>query len=266
MIYGSLFAVDKDLYFGEQLRLTIRWNNAAKWGWERTEAADNKFYADDTTASTDLTTAPAITNAHLRVAVETNDAIASALVNRVAGNEGLSINIPFVYSYRAAAPAGTGSTNAVIRKLNRGHGSKCLRTYASLFSAFNAGTAYANNNNSSGIKLTAYRNYLDSKPLSDSQMLVSDHTAYMDHMDKLKGSVIKSELDYLQNMVVIEDFSGVSKTKDYVQNYTHSSGLDLATERELSFEYVNALASSPIFVFAVCQKQLSITKMSISAM
>lgn len=265
MIYGSLLAVDKDLYFGEQLRLTIRWNQANKFAWQRSDTG-HRFYFDADVASIDCALVPTMSSLHMRVAVETNDAIASALVNRVHSGDGINLNIPFTYSYRATAPPETGSTNAVIRKLNRGHGSKCLRVIAGVFGMYNQGTGYVNNNNAAGIKLTAYRNYLDSKPLSDSQLRVNDHTAYAEVADKLKGSVIKSETDYLQNCVVIEDFSGVPRTKDYVANDTHSSGLDLSTEREFMFEYVNALASAPIYLFAVCQKQLHITKSGISCM
>lgn len=265
MIYGSLMALDKDLYFNEQLRLTVRWNQATNWGFTST-AEETKFAG---IAALDVP--PAISNVRLRVAVETNDAISNALVQRVAG-EGIQLKMPFTYAYRAQSSANANDTNSVIRKLNRGHGERCLRIYSGIFVPNQATWGFTQNSN---VGATAdapclwsqWRPYLDSKPLTDNALLVTDKTAYQFQQQLMKGSVFKGEHEWMTAPVLCYDFSGVPLSKDFPASDSMASGLDLSVEREFMFEWVNVqAAATPLYMFAICQKTLVINPQGIQVL
>jgi hypothetical protein len=259
MIYGSLLAMDKDLYFNEQLRLTIRWNQGSKFGY--LSAASARSIG---AASVDLTETPVISNVRLRCAVETNEAISNALVARVLDGEGININMPFTYAYRSTSSSNVLDTNAVIRKLNRGHGSKCLRVFAGLFFPTQTGARYCTAYNVGGTVWSQWRPYVDSKPLTDNALLDADFSAYMYQAEMLKGSVIKGVKDFNEAPPLIVDFTGIPHSKDFPKNDDKVAGLDLTVEREFSMEYVNVPANVVAHLFAVCQKTLSINKQGIS--
>lgn len=264
MLYGSLFAMNKDLFFNEQLRLTIRWNQGAKFGASFDDQGAANFAT--ATASTDLLDAPTVSSVLLRLAVETSEPIISSIKQRVMLGEGLNLNMPFTYAYKFVSSAQANDSNTVIRKLNRGHGSKLLRVFAGIYSAANIGTRYCNLYNVAAQKWSNYRCFIDSKPIQDEVLAVTDYTAWQYHANKLRGSVVKSVKDWNQNPVIIEDFSGVALSKDYPLNDHMSSGLDLVNEREFALQYTNVIASLPCYIFCVCLKQLSITNQGISVM
>lgn len=257
MIYGSLLAVDKDLYFGEQLRLTVRWNQGAKWGYLSATSARSVA-----AASVDLTEVPTLTNVALRVAVEVNDAVAQGLKSKVM-SEGISLNIPFTYVYKGVSSATASDTTTLIRKINRGHGAKLLRVLAGIYANAQTGARYCNVYNLASSKWVSYRTMLDSKPIQDDTLNMSDMSAYQYHNDKLKGSCIKDFRDWAQCPTIIEDFSGVARSRDYPENDAANSGLDLSTEREFAFQFTNGAAIAAalnVYLFIVCQKKLSINK------
>lgn len=255
MIYGSLLAVDKDMYFNEQLRLTIRWNQAAKWGY--LSAISPQSVAG---ASVDLTEIPTISTVQLKVAVETNDAVAQGLISKVM-SEGVKLNIPFVAMQKFVGSGANGQTDTVIRKFNRGNGAKLLRVLCGIFSNVQTGARYCNNYNYGSTKWSSYKTFLDSRPIQDDTLAMADMSAYQYHAEKLKGSVIKDFKDWAQCPTIIEDFSGVPRSCNYPENDHANSGLDLSTEREFAFQYTNASANAfNVYLFAVCQKHLEISR------
>ena len=264
LIYGSLFAVDKDLYFGQQLRLTVRWNQGSKFG-ARLGANANLATAAPL-ASADLNEAPSVTNVALRIAVETNEAVAAGIRTRVM-TQGININVPFTHSWKAVSSGVAGSSDTVIRKFNRNHGAKLLRVICAIFGTKNTGKDYCSAYNVTSTKWSGYRTFLDSKPIPDDTLLMNDFSAYQYVAEKLKGSVLKDFKDWAAVPALIEDFSGVPHTKDYVKSDTMNSGLDLSTEREFALQFTNVPATvQPVFIWAVCQKQLTITAQGTSLM
>ena len=286
MIYGSLLELDKDLYLGEQVRLTIRWNLGSKIGY----AVPGASYVAATTAATglcppvlattDATVLPTISNVQLRIAVETNDAIASAIKQKVMADSGIQIRIPYTYVFKGVTSGVANDTVTIIRKLNRGHGAKLVRVVAGVFAAAhsaNSGGSYCNTYNyalgAAGVapifpKWQSYRTFIDSKPLTDDILTLSDYFAYEYNKEKFRGSCIRSLRDFLQNPAIIEDFSGVPYAKDWPETDDIASGLDLSTEREFALQVTAGSSATiqPIYVFAITQKGLSITREGISLM
>lgn len=257
MIYGSLLAVDKDLYFGEQIRLTIRWNQWAKTAWN----SPTTTY-DVAGASTDIGAAPALTGVQLQIAMETNDAIVQNLIQKIESGSGIQINVPYTYVHKAVGANSANSNATIIRKVNRGMGSKLLRVLVGVYSdsANQIGFRYCNNYNYGSTKWSGYRTYLDSIPIQDNNLLMSDFSVWQYHSDKLKGSVCKDFRDWAQCPTIIQDFSGVPRTCDYPETDHVVAGLDLAREREFALQLYNVAANLTVLFFFVCQKQLSISK------
>lgn len=290
MIYGSLLALDKDLYFGEQLRLTIRFNAGRKFGYTSVapaaEAGGAGFGGDNTViansagagnvsiASVDLTVVPVLSNVQLRVALETNEAVKMMVTQTVQNGSGFKLNFPYLHSWKANTVAAAQNTNNFSRKLNRNHGAKCLRMIAGVFNAANTGARYCHAYNGTcanagQTKWESYRTYLDSIPRTPDLLRCDNFNAYQYIEDKLKGSVIKDIKEWMAVPAIIEDFSGVSYTKDFVKSDHMNSGLDLSTEREFSLDVTTAAGNAtamPVVMFAVCQKTLTITNQGISVM
>lgn len=276
MFYGTLLALDKDLYFGEQLRLTIRWNLGKKMGWTITNGTApygaQAAAADNATAADDFVSAPTISGLNLRVAVENNDAVAQTIKSRVAG-EGITINMPYVYNWKGST-SGSG-TDSFIRKLNRSHGIRLLRMISGVFGAVQTGPLYTNMQNFTwsqpgppayGNKWSSYRDFIDSRPLCDDLLTVSDQLAYLHSMEKLKGSLIKGVRDWMCFPVLISDFSGVQKAIDYPKTDSAASGLDLSQEREYMLQINTTVAGQFCYLFAVTLKQLHISSAGVAVM
>lgn len=264
LLYGSLLAVDRDLYFGEQLRLTIRWNQGAKFGYLSATSAQSVA-----AASVDLTEAPTISSVVLKVAVETNDAVAQGLMSKVNGESGVNLNIPFTHVFKYTGSATASDTSTAIRKLNRGHGAKLLRVLCGIYSYAQTGARYCSTYNYGSTKWTNYRTMLDSKPIQDDNLAMSDMSAFQYQAEKLKGSVIKDSKDWAQCPTIIEDFSGIRSSKDYPDNDHVNSGLDLSSEREFALQFTNGATIANalnVYIFAVCQKHLNISKSGIQLM
>lgn len=262
LLYGTIFAQNKDLYFkGEQLRLTVRWNLGIKWAFSGAAALG--------VAGIDNAIAPTISNVVLRLAVEKNEPLVNSLIQQVNSAEGINIRIPFTYSYKSTGSAGASVQNNVIRRLNRGHGSKLKRIFSGLGMATQTGNRYCCFNNHTTLLWDSYRTYLDSRPLQDDVLTNSDYMAFRYHKNKLVGSVLKGGDEWMQVPVLIEDFSGVPHTKDYVKTDNMSAGLDLSVEREFVLQYTNNTVDPGalnVWMFAVCEKQLTINSAGIQVM
>ncbi len=276
MIYGSLLAVDKDLYFGEQLRLTIRWNAGRKFGYTSLAAAaqagTSPAAGNVSIASLDLAVVPVLNSVQLKVAVEVNEAVAMMVKQTVLADKGFTISTPFTYAWKALTAAAAASTNTFIRKLNRNNGAKCLRIMAGVFNAAGTGARYCNVYNGTcalagQTKWQSYRSYLDSKPITNDLLRCDNFSAYQYVEDKLKGSVIKDIKEWMAVPAIIEDFSGVALTKDFPKSDHMNSGLDLTVEREFSLDVTTAAGNAtamPVMLFAVCQKTVTINNQGIS--
>ncbi|MGV8131484.1 MAG: hypothetical protein ACP5N7_05295 [Candidatus Pacearchaeota archaeon] len=250
MIYGTLLAVDRDLYYGQQVRLTIKFNAGKYLGFNTATSVQSVG-----ATPTELTVCPLISNVVLKLAVETNQAIADDLRNKIMSS-GVTFDIPFTHSWRTVSSS--ASSDSITRRLNSSHGKKCMRIITGVFNNLDAHAMYSHIYNADGAKWTAFRSYLDSKPIQDDLLSISDSSAYMYNYEKFYGSCIKSAIDWQHNAVIIDDFSGVRYTKDYVSSDHAISGIDLNRDREYTIQINSVRAAQPIYTFAQCLKTLSI--------
>jgi hypothetical protein len=165
-VKDTLLEVNKSLYFGDNLILSLSFNPASKFCFKTTRLIDNSAGSITTAAPpvltvgtaasyaftpfaitgagvVDITDTAAITvtvnNLALYVAVETDPIITAQLINKV-NSDGFSMTIPYVYCTKtpitvAAGAAGGASTNsfAMQQRITRGYGQRLLRCYTSIF-------------------------------------------------------------------------------------------------------------------------------------
>ena len=164
-IKDTLLEINKSLYFGDNLILSLSFNPATKFSWVVTRTADPSV----STTSTNLITAavvipaapatafsefsptnaavattlqPALSNLALYVSVETDPIITSQLINKV-NTEGFSMTVPYVYCTKTpisvsaltagGADAFKTSSFAMQQRITRGYGQRLLRCYSAIF-------------------------------------------------------------------------------------------------------------------------------------
>lgn len=252
MFYHTLLAMNKDLYFNQTMRLTVRFRQGDKMGYETKSLTD---YA--TNHAVALTTGPAIANTCLYLAVESLDDVILQVKNQVATN-GIQMLVPFVHSYKNGASMGTaGALYSYNRKWNNGHGRNLLRIYTAAFNSVDTDSMVAQNYNDGGLFIANIRSSLNSKPLQDYALTVTANEPYMWLKEKLAGSAIRDNFTYNARFFWVDDFSGL-KTKEFVANDGVSNGLRLNEEIDHTVEITAGASPSFVYVFGVVQKLLNI--------
>ena len=151
MFHDTILSINKTLYFGDNLILTLQFNPATKYSWKNTAGttgisttatlSDGRVAVQYSpiTGATLQTVTPSLTGISLYMAVETDPVVVSQLVSKV-NSDGFSITIPYVYctktnvsvSAGAAATAGSGSFS-IQQRITRGYGHRLLRCYSAVF-------------------------------------------------------------------------------------------------------------------------------------
>lgn len=258
MIYNSLLSMDKDLYFGEEIRIMIKWNRGEKWGWTSAVCA-----RDGTAETADLAAAPLLYNCQLRLAVQDVPSLINATIAKTEEANGLMLNIPFVHSFKGVTSGVASQKTLVSTEWGPEAGAKLLRVLAGIFAYRQQGAMYCNNYNYGSGKWTSYQPRLDNKPINEEFLAMDDQTAYMYHSEKLQGSVIKDAKDWAQTPTIVQDFSGVRFCKDYLLADSYNAGLDLKQTRKFGLEIFNSATMvlnepNEVHLFGVAQKRMLI--------
>lgn len=266
MIYNSLLSMDKDLYFGEEIRIMIKWNRGEKWGWTSAVSA-----RDGTAETADLAAAPLLYNCQLRLAIQDVPSLIAGTIKKTEELNGLELNIPFVHSYKGVTTGVASQKTLVSTEWGPEAGAKLLRVLAGIFAYRQQGAMYCNNYNYGSGKWTSYQPRLDSKPIHEEFLAMDDQTAYMYHSEKLQGSVIKDAKDWAQTPTIVQDFSGVRYCKDYLLADSYNAGLDLNQTRKFGLEIFNSAAMvnnepNEVYLFGVAQKRMVIKNNLVTVM
>lgn len=261
---GSLLSVNKDLYFGQTIRLRITWNQGKFFGFESLNSP---------TAATQVAFAatPVITNTRLRLAIQANPISENAIKQRVL-TEGIHLNVPYTHTFKYNYQIGVGDVSPT-RKINKSHGQRLLRVFTAVFNPngeASAGSIYCQNYNGTDFMFSQVRSQLDGKNLQDSNLITKDGDLYTYLQDRLDKSVGGSLQQFLNSCYMLDDWTPW-KTKDSKQGDTLVAGLSLDEERQYDITFTltqilggaaqdTAITTSLIYQFVVCQKLLSITK------
>jgi hypothetical protein len=244
----TIMELNKNIYFGDNLVLTINWNSALKMGFTNDTASGSIH-----TNASDFTVPPLLSNLFLYTATETDPTIISQLVSSVNSGE-FSIITPFVYCQKYASSSGT--SNAMQQRINASYGSTLLRTYFGVF--YNTETSsYAYSHNDS--YLVDYNTYMDGLRLQDFTLKVSDSTHWLYNEKNFKSSCVQSLQQFKSSFVHIDNWCGTSPclNDDSVLN-----GLSLDSDRTWSMQCNNhtTAAAYKFYLFYTTQKRLVISK------
>ena len=116
--------LNKNIYFGDNIVLTINWNSFVKTGFTTTAVVTTNVL---TGFAAFVNMTPSVYKLFLYTACKANPTIISQLVPSV-GNGKCSIIIPVVYCRKYNASASTSS--AMQQRLNSSYGSTLLRALA----------------------------------------------------------------------------------------------------------------------------------------
>ena len=149
-LQDTLMELNKNIYFGDNLVLTINWNSCTKIGHTNTTTS-----GAINTAVADFSVALEVRNLYLYNACETDPTIISQLVSSVNNGE-FSLITPFVYCQKFVSSSGT--SNAIQQRINSTYGSTLLRTY---FGCFHITETSANAYDHNDSYIVDYNSYMD---------------------------------------------------------------------------------------------------------
>ena len=246
----SILSCKQDLFFGEKLTVTITWASVGDYSWSSTDAAN------DPTSGIAITTGGRIANLNLKLAIQSNEEVASEIKNQVM-SKGLQIN--FLTPLESKDNTGTQTAYSYTHKLNISKGKSLVRVYHSLWQ-HGAGAnsiKYQNHNGYVGGDIyNTSRVALNSRYESD---FAEDYTEYYATRQQfLYGAVISTLHQYATNPCVIQDYSGMNRVYDLSDNESAECGLSLAEPLEVLIEYAKNATPRTYLGFAICQRVLNL--------
>lgn len=256
----TILSINKNLYFGENLILSITFNPLNSFAWYSTSVTD-----PNSAGATALTGTTTVSNLSLYLKVEQNPAIIRGFQEKLMSPEGLTVICPYVYTSKVNT--GPSSTTCALNfRLNRGYGQRLLRVYTTLFNnseTFALALDRCNEYNS-GVtgpaKLNNYRTLLNSVQLQDYQIDCTRGEDWLVNSDIIEGSAVSSVDQYKYQFVHIDDFSGKQSILEEgnLVNDSDICGRDLSEEQLYTFVGNTVSAQYNLFAVVVVQRELVI--------
>ncbi len=243
----TIAEVDQDLYFGENLILSLTYAPCQKFSW--TSLVLNQPH----TVPIAPVNASSITNMSLYLSVETNLEVANALIAKTHSPEGFSINVPFVYSQKYASTAGT--TSSIFQRFNRGHGSRILRFYYGLFNTLETTNATLDHSNVGSAKITSYYTTLNNMRCQEFSVDCTQSLEWLVNNDDVDHSSILSINQFKYQFCHMENYSGQRPCEC---NDTIITGLSLEQEKTYGVTVTTASLAFNHWLFTVIQRELRI--------
>lgn len=265
---NTVFALDKDLYFGQTLTMRIVW-----------EGANRIYYLGNSDVNPDAgppsapTLPVAINNLSLYLAVQKNPSIISSLVSQV--QSGMTMILPWVNSYINNL---YGTSQSVQIKLTKSDGKRLCKIYHSIFNnTTTTNVAYDINNlgnaasalSGDSAKVYQYYTLLNNGRLQQFNVDTTQLDDWKLHKEYLIGSVIQMPDIYEYNWFHCDNFTGIPAIESKkLQN--NEAGLDLSIDQLWEFFGSNmgsSVTPGGTFnhnTFAILQKVLTITEQGYS--
>ena len=243
----SIAEIDQDLYFGENLILSLTYAPCQKFTW--TGLVNNQPH----TVPLSPTVACTISNLSLYLSVETNLEVANALIAKVHSPEGFSINVPFVYSQKYASTA--GSTSSIFQRFNRGHGSRILRFYYGLFNTLESLNATLDHSNVANAKITSYYSTLNNMRCQEFAVDCTQSLDWLVNNEDIEHSSVLSVNQFKYQFCHMENYSGQRPCEC---NDTIITGLDLSQEKTYGVTVTTPSLAFNHWLFTVIQRELRI--------
>jgi hypothetical protein len=230
------------MYTGEQLQLRLTFNRHDKVGYDFSAGP-----AIVALAPAGGAIAVQISSLAIQLNVETNEEIRAQLINKV-NTEGLSFMCPYMYAFKQVGGANTTTTLNV--RLNRGHGSRLLRTYiGSISQPETLQNSYLN------IVPTHVRTSVNNVFLQDNALASAVDEPWLFMQDIVKRSGLNDSIVYPAFWTFIDNFTSA---KPYDKQDDVVDGIDLAEEKQYGASLTLGATASNIYVFAIAQRTVMI--------
>ncbi len=260
MIYDTIFAIDKTLYYGRPLVLRIVWNPSTKIYFRSLHTGSQGPAAATVSAATGDVT---ISNLNLFLAVEKNPDVINGLVQNAM--IGTKILIPYVHYSKKSVQAST--TQNISLRFDSNHGIKLQKIIHGVFhNTENSNTAYDLSNISAagvagGLKVATYSTTVNDTKRQQFDVNCANHEDYMMQESKLEGSVIQNANIFYYNHCITEDFTECTKIDELGGfKYNCMEGLDLSPS-EIKWDLTMTTANSAFqhYSYAIVQRILDIS-------
>jgi len=250
---GTIFAMDKDLFFPDNLQIVIYWRALNYWGFQGVEVGL-------TSQSTVLTTA-VVSNYYLYMLEDINAENHGRLRNAVMSS-GMQILVP--YTNCSQITTGAAGNYTISTPLTPGTG-LCLKRVVTIPTCSNVPILRrtANTFNVEAAKWSDVQSSLNSQPLQDYKLVLSNSDVWNYMREQIKNSPAGlSQRTYEANCWFLDNFSDADDSTHWIDNDTKKSGLQVpqASNYEVTF------TTTAAFGLVLCQYQTWIRSLVISPM
>lgn len=245
----TLASMDKDMYFSQNLQLSINWSPTHNMGFESTSV----LTIENPVGYTGLCQMKEI---RLQLAVETNQRLAELVKERVM-TQGMKLFVPFVRSYGDHVGMPTEGPS-MTQRLSLSNGQRLLCVYNILMNhSSTLNYRHDKSNNGQG-KVLSYQNQINSLNLSENRINEENANGWTQtHRELCEGSCITDQNVYEANRVNILSFRA-GKTVDYLDSDGTIDGIDLSEEQTITIDQTTPSASCRQYMFVITSKMLSI--------
>lgn len=232
---GTVLAMDKDLFFGQNMQLIINWQQANRWGF-------NCTVSGGTIAG--LSVANNVTNYYLFVCEEINEDIVATIKAEVAS--GLRILVPYTNCDSLSVTGGTSSSFTKTTVLTPGMGVALKRCLTIPINSTNNLLTSVNNDNVNATKFQQLQSSLDSSPIQDYilDMKYDDMWNYLFTFIKNVPAGISAR-NYYTNMFWLDNFADADASEYLADNDCHDSGLIPKNPMNYSIQFYQNATSGP---------------------
>jgi hypothetical protein len=250
LIKNTIFALDKDFFFGETMMLKFIWNDREAWGFKGGGTGDpTNPAANIATIGANI----AITKLGLYLALEKNPVICAGLVSKVA-SQGLQTIIPFVYSHLNTTTPSTSQNVAV--RFSGAQGRYLKKIYHVMYDTAVVGVTRYLASNEARTMPSVFHTSLNNERLQEFDQQVADNDDWSLIRSKIKGTLMDDLQVYRYNWCVLEKFDGDGPDDP---SEVIDSGLPLSTELKYDFTATTGATAYNHYTFAVITRMLSIT-------
>ena len=252
----SLFEIDKDVAFNEIMQIVFYWNPSGKWYFTSTSGTN------PTTGVLGFSGNVTLTNLALFVAVEQNPVIIGAVQQAVNSKEGFQLQYEACWSETQNLTGGSVTMTSKIDPAAKGQA--LLRVYNTIAAqAIGLNTTYDFSEVTP--KITSFQTLIDSKPLQNQLIVLSDRTDYLYQKDRFRGSVIQDLDTFLYNWVWVDSFENPIPYCERWSDYTNEiQGLSLfynGLPQQIVHDFICSLSSNTYryYKFIVTQRMLNVS-------
>ena len=246
----SILGLNKDLYFNENIVLSITFAPSSKFAW-------TTLVAVPATLPLAIANALQVTNLSLYLMIETNTNIINGLRDKVLSPEGFNILCPFVYSQKINSGA-SPSSSSIFQRFNRGHGRSILRTYWSLFNGLESANTTLDRSNVNLSKVLTYRSTINNMNVQEFPIDCGRSEDWLINSDILDGSSILSIDQYKYQFTHVDDFTSMRPMCFADDTMECGKSLDQEVTYGVYVNHPTNTTSYNHYLFTVVQRELRI--------